>query len=416
MPDTPAKAVTVVGAGMVGLSVAWFLQEHGVEVTVLDRKGVAAGSSWGNAGWVSPGLTTPLPEPSVLRYGLRSLLRSDAPLYVPPSLDLSLVSFLLKFARRCTEREWQKAMSAYIPLNNQALEAYQTLSSSGNSLELKSAPIMAAFKQRDQARDLLNELEMIRQAGQPVETTILDGGDLRANLPQLSSEVDFGIRIDGQSYIDPGSFTTKLGASVAERGATIIVDKEIASIYRDRGTLRVTTTKGETISSDAVVLATGAWISRLAKPLGVRMPVQAGRGYSFLVNTTGTVPYPIYFPAVRVACTPMGTSSLRVAGTMEFRKPDFRLDPSRLASLKRSAIPLLEGVDWASTVDEWVGPRPVTADGMPLIGESKTPGVFIAGGHGMWGITLGPATGRLLASQIVTGKIPLELRPFDPTR
>ena len=157
-------------------------------------------------------------------------------------------------------------------------------------------------------------------------------------------------------------------------------------------------------------------MNRLGAPLGVKMPVAAGRGYSFLVPSAETVAYPIYFPAVRVACTPMGPRSLRIAGTMEFRKPDYRLDTARVASLMRSALPLLDGLDWEQRRDDWVGARPVSADGMPLIGASKVPGIFIAGGHGMWGITLGPATGKLLADQIVKGEIPDQLRPFDPTR
>ena len=416
MPNPSPKHVVIIGAGMVGLSVAWFLQEYGVNVTVFDRKGVAAGSSWGNAGWISPGLATPLPEASVLRYGIKSLLRADAPLYIPPAFDVSLVNFLVKFARRCNDRDWRRAMDAYIPLNNAAIDAFDVLHLVNSTLEVKKAPIMAAFRRRDDAKNLLEELEMINRAGQPVKTEMLGGEELRASIPQLSSVVDFGIRIDGQRYIDPGYFTTQLGTLVESRGATIETNKDVVSITREGGVVAIRTADGDQISGDAAVVAVGAWMDKLAKPLGVKMSVKAGRGYSFLLPTTEAVPSPIYFPAIRVACTPIGVNSLRVAGTMEFRKPDAKLDPARIASIVRSSTPLLTGVDWNLKSNEWVGPRPVTADGMPLIGESRVRGVFIAGGHGMWGITLGPATGKLLASQIVTGDVPEEFRPFNPTR
>ncbi len=416
MSQPAPRHVVVVGAGMVGLSVAWFLQEAGVEVTVVDREGIAAGSSWGNAGWVSPGLAIPLPEPSVLRYGLRNLLRADSPLFVPPALDLSVASFLVKFARHCTEQGWKKAMEAYIPLNNQALEAFDLLAGAGAGLESKAAPIMAAFRRREEASELLGELEMINRAGQIVQSQELGGAELRKSLPGLSEAVDFGVRIDGQRYIDPGAFTAALGATVLRRGAILITNKIVEQVRRDADAVVIRTDDGTEIRGDVGVLAVGAWMNSLAKPLGVKMPVQAGRGYSFLVPVSETVAFPIYFPAVRVACTPMGERTLRVAGTMEFRAPDFRLDPARVAAIVRSAVPLLEGVDWDSKRADWVGPRPVTADGMPLIGQSKMPGVYIAGGHGMWGITLGPVTGKLLARQIVTGEIPDELRPFDPIR
>lgn len=412
----PPKHVVIVGAGIVGLSIAWFLQDYGVQVTIFDRKGVAAGSSWGNAGWISPGLTTPLPEPSILRYGLKSLVQADAPLYIPFSVDRSLVKFLFGFARKCTEREWYRSMRAYIALNNEAYDAYDVLRASDSALEVHEAPIMAAFRHRDEAKDLIKELEMINRAGQIVHTEVLSGHELRQSLPQLSDEVEFGVRIDGQRYIDPGSFVTKLGVSVARRGGTFVTNTEVDSLQSTGDSFSVGSKDGKRITADAVVLANGAWISKLAGPLGVKTPVQAGRGYSFSVQTREKVDFPIYFPAVRVACTPLSNDSLRIAGTMEFRKPDFRIDPARISAIVRSASPLLDGVDWSQRRDEWVGPRPVSADGLPLIGESKIPGVFIAGGHGMWGITLGPVTGRLLASQIVKGEIPNQLRPFSPVR
>ncbi|GAA2774311.1 hypothetical protein GCM10010470_02750 [Saccharopolyspora taberi] len=143
--------------------------------------------------------------------------------------------------------------------------------------------------------------------------------------------------------------------------------------------------------------------------------MRAGRGYSFTVPTDEPVPGPIYLPAVRVACTPY-QGGLRIAGTMEFRSPDAAADPARIEAIVRSARPLLRGVDWGRRRDDWVGPRPVTADGLPLIGASRMPGVFVAGGHGMWGLTLGPLTGRLLSEQIICGKQPTVLRPFDPLR
>ena len=163
------------------------------------------------------------------------------------------------------------------------------------------------------------------------------------------------------------------------------------------------------------MVATGAWLNELARPLGVRQRVQAGRGYSFSVSTDKPVPNPIYFPNARVACTPY-RDGLRIGGTMEFRSPDHPIVQSRVDALVTSARPLLQGVDWSTVRDVWVGPRPVSADGLPLVGATKVPGVFVAGGHGMWGITLGPISGQLLAEQIVTGGRPRALEAFDPLR
>lgn len=400
---------------MVGLSTAWFLQNHSVDVTVLDQSGVAAGSSWGNAGWISPGLTIPLPEPSILRYGLRSLLSPNAPLYVPPTVDLGLWNFLIRFARHCTKRGWQQAMDTYVPLNKMALGAYDALSDEGVIPLPIDAPIMAAFRHAEQASELRHEFEMIERSGQHLETTELSGSDLRSVAPQLADDVELGIRIDGQRYINPGEFTSSLARSVEKRGG-IIRSGWRATGIRSKGTQTIVKTKeGEEFVADWVVVATGAWLNSFDDTLGIRVPVQAGRGYSFSIATAEPVPFPIYFPAVRVACTPI-SDRLRVAGTMEFRPPDAPLDSKRVDAIIRSARPLLKGVDWDEQQDTWVGSRPVTSDGLPLIGASKMENVYVAGGHGMWGITLGPLTGQLLAAQIVTGELPEILRPLNPLR
>lgn len=169
------------------------------------------------------------------------------------------------------------------------------------------------------------------------------------------------------------------------------------------------------VVADVAVLATGAWLPGLAKPLGVRTLVQAGRGYSFTVKTDVPVEQPIYLPSRRVACTPY-QGRFRIAGTMEFRGPDEPFQPRRIEAILASVRDLFQGVDLDDRHDEWVGSRPVTPDGLPLVGATRAPGVYVAGGHGMWGIVLGPATGRLLTEQIMTGTAPPEIRRFDPLR
>jgi D-amino-acid dehydrogenase len=178
------------------------------------------------------------------------------------------------------------------------------------------------------------------------------------------------------------------------------------------GGVAVDVAGGDVLVAHAAVIATGAWLPQLAD--AVRLPVQAGRGYSFTVPIDRPMPAPIYLPDVRVACTPYH-GGMRVAGTMEFRGPDAALVPKRVSAIVDSTSPLLDGVRWEERSDVWVGPRPLTPDGRPVIGEIA-PGVYVSGGHGMWGLAQGPVSGRLLAEQITTGKVPADLREFDPLR
>ena len=192
--DGEPRTAVVIGAGMVGLSTAWFLRERGVDVTVVDRGGVAAGSSWGNAGWLSPGLAIPLNEPGVLRYGLSSLLNPNAPLHVPATPDPALWGFLTRFALHCRWKSWNHAVQAGIPLNEECLEAFDVLTSNGVEAPTIDAPIMAAFETERQAAALLRELQRINESGLKIDYTAFTGDQLGRLMPPISPRVRAGIR------------------------------------------------------------------------------------------------------------------------------------------------------------------------------------------------------------------------------
>jgi D-amino-acid dehydrogenase len=412
---TAPRDVAVVGAGMVGLATAWFLQERGVSVTVLDRTGVAAGASWGNAGWLTPALATPLPEPAVLRYGVRAVLSPSSPVYVPPTADARLLAFLGRFARNSTAARWRKAMRALVPVNRRALGAFDALAAGGVQAPTHEAKsFLAAYRSQAERTALLEEFEHIRAAGQEVEFEALTGAEAREVEPALSDGVGAAVRLHGQRFVNPGEYVDLLARSVRARGGEIDERATVTDVREHGGQVSVATGQGTRVF-DAVVLATGAWLGDLARPFGVRTLVQAGRGYSFSVPIEHVPSGPVYFPAQRVACTPLG-DRLRVAGMMEFRRPDAPRDPRRVHAITEAARPLLRGADLDARADEWVGPRPCTPDGLPLVGRTASPRVYAAGGHGMWGITLGPVTGQLLAETITTGRPPVELVPFDPLR
>ncbi|HEX5595386.1 MAG TPA: FAD-dependent oxidoreductase [Micromonosporaceae bacterium] len=420
MPGTDSVApapqrIAVIGAGMVGLATAWFLQERGIQVTVYDRKGVAAGASWGNAGWLTPGITTPLPEPAVLRYGVRAVLSPSSPVYVPLRADLRLLRFMLGFLRHSTAAKWRSAMQAYIPANRRALDAFDILQAGGVAAEAHEAKsFLAAYRSESERSALLDELKLIRESGQEIEYDVLTGTEAREVEPSLSDRVGAAVRLYGQRFINPGQYVHALADSVRARGTSILTGVDVVDVRPEASGVRVVTAN-DSEHYDAVVLATGTWLGDLGRRFGVRTVVQAGRGYSFSIPIEHVPTGPVYFPAQRVACTPLG-DRLRVAGMMEFRKAEAPLDPRRIRAIAEAARPLLRGADLDARTDEWVGSRPCTPDGLPLIGRTAAPGVYVAGGHGMWGITLGPLTGQLLAEQITTGQEPVELRPFNPLR
>lgn len=407
---------------MVGLSTAWHLCRAGLEVTIIEKDRVAAGSSWGNAGWLTPPITTPLPEPAILRTALTAMFSPNSPLYVPLRPDVDLLRFLLGFLRHSTSAAWRRAMAAYVPLNRESLEAFDELAAGGvREPTHPTADFLACFREVEQHRLLMDEFEQIRAAGQPVTAELLSGDEVRAIAPAVSAAITAGIRLGGTRFLHPPHYLQALADAAMADG---VVLREAATVTQvDGGTpvraagVRVRNASGEDedIRADVVVLATGSWLGRLARPFGVRMVVQAGRGYSFTVPADPMPEVPLYFPMQRVACTPLA-GRFRVAGMMEFRKPGDPLDPRRIHAIVRATRPLLSGADFDDRQDEWVGSRPCTPDGLPLIGPTRSPRVIAAGGHGMWGITLGPLTGRLVTELVTTGRTPDVLLPLDPLR
>uniref|UniRef100_UPI00029B3D80 NAD(P)/FAD-dependent oxidoreductase n=1 Tax=Rhodococcus sp. P14 TaxID=450821 RepID=UPI00029B3D80 len=354
-------------------------------------------------------------EPAVLRYGIRSMLTPSSPVYVPPAVDLRLWRFLVGFARHCPPRRWRAAMTVFAEVNRSALGAYDDLAGGGVVEQTRPAdPFLAAFASEDDRRVLVEEFRQVTAAGGEVDFDLLDGDTIRTLEPLLGDGVRAGIRLRGQRFVDPPRFVAALADSVRDRGGAVVTGCEVQAVRDDARGVRVVGTDGTDRAADAVVLATGARLTDLARPFGVRTPVQAGRGYSFSVRPADLPKNPIYFPAQRVACTPLH-DRFRIAGMMEFRRPDAPLDPRRIQAIVDAARPLLTGIDWSARTEEWVGSRPCTPDGLPLVGGTRSARVFVAGGHGMWGVALGPLTGRLLADAM-TGTPAAVLRHFDPLR
>lgn len=415
--DMNPDHVVVVGAGMVGLSTAYFLQERGVRVTVVDREGVAAGSSWGNAGWLSPALTLPLPEPAILAYGLSAMIKPSAPLYIPLTMNLPLIRFLAGFARHCTPAKWRSAMAVYAEVNRLSVAAFDELTN-GAVVEPThlAEPFLAGFSSARDRDGLIREFDAVTRYGAAVDYDLVDGDELRSIEPTLGAGVTVGVKLRGQHFINPPRFVESLADAVRTRGGEIISGFDVTDVH-DHGAsgVEVVPVSSEPLTADAVVLATGTWLGDLARAFGVHQLVQAGRGYSFSVIPETMPTHPIYFPAERVACTPLG-DRFRVSGMMEFRPAATPLDPRRITAVINAARPMFTGINWECRQEEWVGSRPCTADGLPLIGATRSPRVHVAGGHGMWGITLGPLTGKYLAASMTGGDVPAVMHHFDPLR
>jgi glycine/D-amino acid oxidase-like deaminating enzyme len=336
--------------------------------------------------------------------------------YLPLRADAGLLRFLASFVRHSTHGQWRRGVAALVPLAERALSAFDTLSAGGVPARTRrSEPFLAVYRTEREREGLLAELRHAEEAGhRDVAFATVMGAEARALEPVLTTAAGAAVRISGQRYLNPPEYVASVAAAVRARGGEIVEGCDVRGLDDTGDGVVVATAAGER-RHDAVIVATGAWLGRLARPFGVRQPVQAGRGYSFSVPVERMPGGPLYFPTQRVACTPLG-DRLRIAGMMEFRRPGAPLDPRRITAIVDAVRPFLSGVDLDDRQDEWVGSRPCTPDGLPLLGRTTSPRVLVAGGHGMWGMVLGPVTGLLMARTVVEGEAPAELRPFDPLR
>ena len=218
----PPKHVVVVGAGIVGLSCAWSLQNYGVSVQVVDRRHEAAGASAGNAGYISPAYSVPLPEPRLLRYGLRAVLDPRSPVSLPLRRDAERTKFLANLLVHCTSPSWHRAMAAYRPLNEASLAAYDAQHEGGVDAATIEANVISGFVDSSEATGLLEELNGVVGAGQALDIDLLTGEQVRALEPHLSSDVNFGVVLRGQRYVTPLPYIHALANSVRARGGEIV--------------------------------------------------------------------------------------------------------------------------------------------------------------------------------------------------
>ncbi len=399
--------VVVVGGGVIGVSSAYYLARRGAEVVLLEREGIAAGASFGNAGTISAG-HPPLNKPGRVRRALLQMGDPTSPLYVKPRWDPGLWRWLAEFARYCTWDHVERCMKIMAPMGMDALDLYDELMAEEEiSCSYRKDGYLAVCRTEEGLEDTRHEAAIIERYG--YHPSVLTGDELRAFQPGFADDVVGGIYYPEARTLDPHRFVVALAERAARAGVTVREGVRVDDVVLEGGRVsRVRTQNGEVLGADAVVLATGPFSLSLSRRLGIRLPVQPGKGYHRdLPVGEGAAP-PLEIACVlherSVFCTPLD-GVVRFAGTMEFSGLNDVMRPDRLEQLTTSARLYMPTLGDAAPVSEWCGLRPMAADGLPIVGPiPHVSGVVVATGHGMLGLTLGPITGALVADEILEGE------------
>ncbi|MCP5556761.1 MAG: FAD-dependent oxidoreductase [Verrucomicrobiaceae bacterium] len=412
--------VTILGAGVIGLSTALYCARRGMAVTVVDQKlRLRDGCSFGNAGMIVPSHFIPLAAPGMVALGLKWMWNPESPFYIKPRLDRDLIGWGLEFWKAASQRRVDAAAPILRDLSLLSRECYEDM---GLDFGLVKKGLLMLCKKQETLDEEGQMAAMANALGIPAE--VLDAAATAALDPAVTMDVCGSVFFPKDCHLSPSRYMAALESELERLGVVFRFGFEIEGWNSKteaggRRKLLGVRSGDEVVEADEFVLASGVWSAAMAKALDLRIPMQAGKGYSL------TLPNPKQLPALcsicteaRLAVTPMD-GALRVGGTMEMAGTDESISQRRVRGITRAFpdyFPAFEERDFAE-VKPWTGLRPVSPDGMPYIGRSdRWENLTIATGHAMMGLSLAPATGRIVADLLNGDKPPVALELMSPNR
>lgn len=417
MPATPH--ILIVGGGVIGLSTAYYALRRGLRVTVLERGPVDRDCcSLGNAGMIVPSHFIPLAAPGAVSQALRWMWNPASPLYIQPRLDWDLLTWGLRFLRAANHRHVARSAPLLRDLSLASRALFEEFSRLPDTdIGLVSRGLFMLCKTAHGLDEEVVTARRARDLGIPAE--VLDSRQLAEREPDIAMDVAGAVLFPKDCHLTPEPFMRALLRHITAMQGTLHWETSVQGWHTDRGAVtRVRTNRGE-FTADEFVLCGGSWTPETARGLGLRLPLQAGKGYSL------TLPQPRRLPRTcailteaRVAVTPMG-STLRFGGTMEIAGLNTAINPRRVQGIIDAVpryYPEFQPADF-SGIQPWCGLRPVSPDGLPYLGRSRRyRNLILASGHAMMGLSLGPITGQLVA-EVLAGDTPsFDLALFEPER
>lgn len=406
--------IVVIGGGIIGLAVADELVRRDCLVTVVTAGAPGEGASGVNAGWIAPAFSGPVPAPGVLNTSLRWMLRSDSPFYVRPRFSPSFLRWMLEFRANASRGRHRSGLEALATLNTRTMALYDRWRAEGLGFEEHRSGVLMASRTEAEAERDAEDLAWLAPFGF-APAIVGRPQDLE---PALSDAFRGAVLLPGERHVDSTALAAALVARLRERGVEVLAGDGALPLDPARGQVAsVETASGRRLPAAAIVVAAGAWTPTLTRRLRVRLPILGGKGYGLDVAPAPVaLRQSLYLHDDRVALTPYA-ERLRLSGTMELTGLDLSIARRRVAAIVAAAARGIRG--WPADVRPTQvasGLRPLTPDGLPVIGRIGDSNVFVASGHSMLGVTLAPATAEALADVITGGDPPSVLERFDPGR
>ena len=405
--------VVIIGGGPVGLSCAYYLLKSGRKVTLLDAKEIGKGSGSGNAGHIVPSHIIPLAAPGVVTSALKWMLDpAHSPFGMKVSLSPNYISWLLKFVFACSESNVQKSIK---PLNDlgqlSAKNFAQIVAEEKFDCSYQEKGLLFLYKTEKALHDGQHEGEFMQKHGIPV--SVYDKTKIHEVEPAALDDVIGGVHFTGDAHLNPAVFLKLLSDRVRAMGAEMFENTAVTGFESAGGKVRVVRTSAGEFEAEQVILAAGALTPSVARDLKLNIPIQPARGYSMTMSATKTMPsHALILGERRIAVSPIG-GLLRFTGRLEVGNYSMEPNPVWLQRIENSAQEYLKLDEKLDVKETWAGLRPTTPDGMPIIGKSPNhSNLFLATGHAMLGLSLGPGTGQVVAEMLNGQEPAVSLSPM----
>ncbi|TWU10070.1 D-amino acid dehydrogenase small subunit [Novipirellula galeiformis] len=412
-----SRHVAIVGGGIVGIACAHYLNLQGHRVTVIDKGRVGGGCSHGNCGYVSPSHALPLAEPGAIFSTIKAMLKPNPPLRIRPGLNVPLWKWLWNFSRRCNRSDWVQSGHAIHPLLTASMQLYSELIPSYElDCEWTKQGLLFVYKDA-KALQAYAPIDALLRRDFDEPARLMSARELLEFEPALSDDVAGAWYFEHDAHLRPARLVASWRDSLLARGVVFIENQTLESVTESAGEAQSLKLSSQCIEADQFVIATGAWTPQLEKVLRFRVPIQPGKGYSMTMPRPAVCPQtPMILPERKVAVTPWETE-LRLGSMMEFIGYDSDISKKRLRLLTRAAADYLKSELPDSISETWCGWRPMTYDSTPIIGRCPSfSNVYLACGHNMLGLSMAPATGRMISELIAGEPTSLAAEPYQVER
>ncbi|MBT7423339.1 MAG: FAD-dependent oxidoreductase [Candidatus Marinimicrobia bacterium] len=414
----PHSDIVIIGGGAIGLSSAYYLNQKGFDVTILDSndKNLYNSCSWGSSGMIVPSHIVPLAAPGVIKKGLKWLLDPESPFSIEFKPSIEMISWLLKFRKAANKKHVKQAADLLRNLSMDSRSLYKKLNEQID-FEFETKGILMLCKGEKTLKEEIAVSVMAQDIGMKAKN--LNPAEINKLETGMKTEIAGGVYYPSDAHFNPGLYLSSMKKILINSGVKIFHKTKVHSINIDKEKITSVNTEHDNWKAKKFILCAGSFSSKLVKQIKIKMPLMGGKGYSISIDNIQKKPaLPAILVEARIASTPMG-KIWRLGGTMTVTQGSTKINNRKLSAMVRNVKKYYPeyNISSAQSLKPWVGLRPLSADGLPYIGPfKKYPNLIAATGHAMLGVSLAPVTGHLVSNIISEESFDYDMKLLSPDR